>query len=217
MVAYQSLKDIVYGYISDQITSGKLRPNESINEASICAALEISRTPVREALMQLSSEGYIEHLPRRGFFIRELDLERVRNIYQIIGNLEAMGAVAALERPGSLDLPELRRLAREMDQALSEENHARYHQLQYQFHRLILLASGNDDLIRIVETLKKFFMHKEYHFQVPIEDVGGMLVKMNQEHWQMIQLLEAGDQEAVRVYFRDVHWNPKYARFSTFV
>jgi DNA-binding GntR family transcriptional regulator len=117
---YRSLKDVVYDYISDQIASGQLKPNESISESAICAALEISRTPVREALMQLSHQGYVEHIPRRGFFTHEPTLERVGHIYQIIGTLKRLAAVRALEQPGRLDLKEMRHLLGEMERVLEE-------------------------------------------------------------------------------------------------
>lgn len=217
MVTYRSLKDVVYDYISDQITSGKLRPNESINEAAICAALEISRTPVREALMQLSNEGYIEHIPRRGFFTRELSLQRVRNIYEIIGALEALGAALAVEHPEQLDLTALRCLAEEMDQAIEKRQYDAYNRIQYQFHDRIMQASGNEDLARLLASLKKFFMRQEYLYQSSSYDFHTIVLQMNEEHKHILALLEAGDKEALGTFLRDVHWNVKYAEYHTFV
>ena len=217
MSIYRSLKDIVYDYISEQISSGKLKPNESISEADIVAALEISRTPVREALMQLSSEGYIEHIPRRGFFTRELTLERVRNIYEIIGNLEGLAAVLALEHPENIDLDAMRRLAKEMEQVIMARQFEPYHQLQYQFHNQIIQASGNEDLARIIGNLKKILMSHEYLTLSRAEDNHEVFDKMNEEHWHILALIEAGDKEALKTFIRDEHWNVKYAPFHTFV
>jgi len=214
---YPSLKDIVYDYISDQISSGELKPNESINETAICTALEISRTPVREALMQLSSEGYIEHIPRRGFFTRELALERVRHIFEIIGNLEGLAAVLALEHPENIDLDAMRRLAKEMEQVIMARQFEPYHQLQYQFHNQIIQASGNEDLARIIGNLKKILMSHDYLSLSRAEESQGVFDKMNEEHWHILALIEAGDKEALRTILRDEHWNVKYAPFHTFV
>lgn len=216
MVAYQSLKDHVYDYLSAQITSGELKPNESINEASICAALQISRTPVREALMQLSIEGYIEHIPRRGFFTREMSLERVRNIYEIIGNLEAMGAALAMDHPELLDLDALHHLAKAMDQVIAERKYEAYQHLQHLFHSTIIQASNNEDLVRLVASLKKFFMRQEYVYDPTAYDIDAMFLKMNEEHWHIIALIKAGDKEALRAFLRDEHWNVKYAAYHTY-
>jgi DNA-binding GntR family transcriptional regulator len=189
-----------------------LRPNEAINEAVICKDLEISRTPVREALMQLSSEGYIEHVPRRGFFTRELSLERVRNIYEILGSLEALAAVSAMERPEYLDLTELRHLAEEMEQVINARQYDPYHQLQFQFHDVFVRACGNEDLIRIIVSLKKILMSHEYLKPASESENEAVFDTMNEEHWHIVTLFEAGDKEALRNFLRDVHWNVKYAR-----
>jgi len=217
MSIYRSLKDIVYDYISEQISSGKLKPNESINEADIVAALEISRTPVREALMQLSSEGYIEHVPRRGFFTHALTLERVRHIYEIIGNLESLAAVLALENPERLDVDAMRHLAKEMEQAIVTRQYEPYHDLQYQFHNVFIQASENEDLIRIIANLKKILMSHEYLSRTRADDDQAVFDKMNAEHWHIVALLEAGDKDALRTFLRDEHWNVKYAAFYTYV
>lgn len=217
MNQYRSLKDLVYDYIAGQIASGKLKPNESISEATICAALDVSRTPVREALMQLSNERYIVHIPRRGFFTRQLSQERVRDIFQIIGNLEALGAALALEHVERLDLAALRRLVDEMEQALVARDFDRYNPLQYQFHDAINQAGGNEDLLSLIGHLKKFFMRQEYNLQSDEFDIQTMLLKMNEEHRQILALIEAGDKEGLRAFLRDVHWNTNYAEFYTFV
>jgi DNA-binding GntR family transcriptional regulator len=217
MLNYRSLKDIVYDYISEQITSGKLKPNEAINEATICKDLEISRTPVREALMQLSSEGYIEHVPRRGFFTRELSLERVSNIYEILGNLEALAAVKAMGRPELLDLGEMRRLASEMEQAIKAQQYESYHRLQYRFHDVFVRACGNEDLIRIIVNLKKILMSHEYLKRLSVDDDPAVFDTINEEHWHIVNLFEARDKEALRTFLSDEHWNVKYAEFHIFV
>jgi len=217
MSNYQSLKDIVYNYISEKITSGKLKPNESINERALCEELNISRTPVREALMKLSHEGYIEYIPRRGFFTQALTLKRVRDIYVILGNLEALAASLALKHPEQLDLAELHRLADEMDQAIAARQYDVYTRLQYQFHHHIIQASDNQELVRLISTLKKNFMRQEYLYQSSTYDIHAMLLNMNQEHRHMITLIEAGDEAALKIALAEVHWDSKYAEYFTYI
>ena len=84
MLNYKSLKEHVYEYISNQIRDETLKPGEKINENVICETLKISRTPVREALIQMANDGYIEQIPRRGFVVKSISLERVHNIYEIL-------------------------------------------------------------------------------------------------------------------------------------
>lgn len=73
---YQSLKDHVYEYIAQKIQDGTLLPNQKVNEAEICKKLDISRTPTREALFQLSSDNLLDYLPRRGFTVKAFDSKK---------------------------------------------------------------------------------------------------------------------------------------------
>lgn len=211
MLHYLSLKDHVYDYISEQIRNKTLKPGEKINENIISTALQISRTPVREALIQLSNEGYIEQIPRRGFVVKEISLERAHSIYGIIGCLEALAATECLAKSHKLDLSEMKNLAKEMDAAIDQFDYDLYYVLQHKFHDAFIQASGNDDLIRILENLKKTFMMQSYNANGMEESYQEALRKTNEEHWKILELFEAGDPDSLRKFVRDVHWNIKYA------
>lgn len=64
---FLSLKDHVYNFIAEQIRLGKLNSNEKVNEQDICQQLNISRTPVREALIQLAADGFLDSAPDEAF------------------------------------------------------------------------------------------------------------------------------------------------------
>jgi len=211
MLNYRSLKDIVYDYISEQIRTKALKPGEKINENTICDALEISRTPVREALIQLSNEGYIEQIPRRGFVVREVSLERANNIYEIIGVLEALATTDCLKHPENLDLEYMRDLARQMDVAIEQGDYDLYYILQNRFHESFIQSSGNEDLIRILASLKKTFIKRSYSPSESEAIHKEALQRTNEEHWKMLELFEAGEAEALWRFVREVHWNLKYA------
>ena len=80
MKRFKSLKDHVYDYIETQIKEGKLSPNQRINEAVICKELNISRTPVREALIQLSAEGVLENNARKGLILKAVNAHEVAEL-----------------------------------------------------------------------------------------------------------------------------------------
>ena len=69
---YRSLKDHVYNHIVDLIDGGTLADDHKISEQQICDALGVSRTPVREALIQLAADGYLENVPRKGFYVKRV-------------------------------------------------------------------------------------------------------------------------------------------------
>lgn len=217
MLNYRSLKDHVYEYISNQIRSQTLKPGEKINENVICDDLKISRTPVREALIQLSNEGYIEQIPRRGFVVRAVSLGRAHNIYAIIGALEALAATECLKRNTMFDVGQLEALARRMDEAIDAKDYAGYYQLQHTFHQTFIDASDNDDLIRLLDNLKRTFIKQSYNGQEQEAEYQEALKKTNEEHLHITALFKAGNAPALREYLQDVHWNIKYAAMEILI
>lgn len=217
MLNYRSLKDHVYEYISNQIKENKLKPGEKINENIICDALKISRTPVREALIQLTNEGYIEQIPRRGFVVKEVSLGRVRNIYAIIGALEALAATEALKKKEKIDISSLEQLISDMDEVIEAEDYEKYYQLQHYFHQIFIEASENEDLIRLIENLKKSFIKQSYSEGNPTIEYKEAIKKTNCEHRQIIQLFKDGNSEELRRYIQEIHWHPQYAEMETVV
>ncbi len=103
MISNLTLKDQVYNYISEKIYSGNLKSNEKISEKNIIDDLQISRTPVREALIQLASEGYIENIPRRGFIVKHIDESKVSEIYSLLGILDGFAARLSYEKLNDKD------------------------------------------------------------------------------------------------------------------
>ena len=89
---FLSLKDHVYNFIAEQIRLGKLNSNEKVNEQDICQQLNISRTPVREALIQLAADGFLDSAPRRGFRVKPLTKKEGEDIYHILAPLDALAA-----------------------------------------------------------------------------------------------------------------------------
>ena len=77
---FRSLKDHVYDYIADLIDGRTLGDDHKVSEQQICDALGVSRTPVREALIQLAADGYLENVPRKGFYVKRVTEDSAREI-----------------------------------------------------------------------------------------------------------------------------------------
>lgn len=84
----KSLKEKVYEILKEMIISGKLKYNERIEEDALATSLEVSRTPVREAINKLEQEGWINIIPRRGMFVSNVSLKEINDIFQVRLNLE---------------------------------------------------------------------------------------------------------------------------------
>ena len=83
----KSLKEQVYEYLREQLHKGKIRPGSFINMDETSRKLGISKTPLRDALIQLEMEGFITILPRKGVYVNVLTLQDIKDYYQVIGAL----------------------------------------------------------------------------------------------------------------------------------
>lgn len=92
--------------IRHRIAAGRMPSGQRINETELSRELDVSRTPLREALSRLASEGFVSVRPRRGFYVQSLDPEEVRDLYQVRAILDP----AALEMAGLVDPGRLQRL-----------------------------------------------------------------------------------------------------------
>lgn len=214
MNQYMSLKDHVYNYISGKINEGSLMPMEKINEQLICEELQISRTPVREALIQLATEGYLENIPRKGFRVRPIDENKAMEFYMIIGVLEGLSAYHAVDFITTKEINHMKQLSIDMDEAIGMEFYDNYYKLQTEFHNTFINVSNNEELIRLLNQLKRSFIRQTYITQ-ETEDLFDILKKTNEEHKEIIKLFELKDKEKLEKYLRNVHWNTKNAKFDS--
>ena len=93
--------------IADDILSGRLAPGAKLDEQTLAARFEVSRTPVREALRQLLGTGLVESIPRRGAVVTSFGPERLSQLYEAIGELETLCARLAAQRMTAIERKEL--------------------------------------------------------------------------------------------------------------
>lgn len=210
---HSSLKDNVYAYIAGRIDSGELSAGDRVSEQAICDAMGVSRTPVREALIQLASDGYLDNLPRRGFRVRGFDRENALEVFEIMGPLDGQAAYLACPRLDDDIVAQMRFLVGSMDLAIESRLMLKYDDLQREFHYTYYHLCGNQRLIELLRQLERCFIKRDYS-TVDREEAYRLLRKANDEHRRILELFEARDAAAVRDYIRDVHWNTENAQFT---
>lgn len=210
---HSSLKDNVYAYIAGRIDSGELSAGDRVSEQAICDAMGVSRTPVREALIQLASDGYLDNLPRRGFRVRGFDRENALEVFEIMGSLDGQAAYLACPRLDDDTIAQMRFLVGSMDLAIESRLMLKYDDLQREFHYTYYHLCGNQRLIELLRQLERCFIKRDYS-TVDREEAYRLLRKANDEHRRILELFEARDAAAVRDYIRDVHWNTENAQFT---
>jgi DNA-binding GntR family transcriptional regulator len=141
-----SLHDGLVAALRDYIVEGNLADGARIPERLLCDRFGISRTPLREALKVLAAEGLIDLLPNRGARVRELSSEDLRELFDVMGGLEALAGRLACERISDTEVAEIEQTHHEMYRFyLRREMHG-YFQCNQAIHRMIVEAAGNATL-----------------------------------------------------------------------
>jgi DNA-binding GntR family transcriptional regulator len=200
----RSLREQVYEYLREAMNRGELQPNAFLDLNAIAERLGISRTPLREALLQLETQGFVTVLPRRGFRMNPLSLDDIRHYYQIIGALE--GAIlrdcgGALE-PG--DIQRMRELNAGMARAVADNDFDRYYDLNLAFHEVYLGLSDNKTLLALVRSLKQrlYDWPRRAGFVKTWEEHS-----IAAEHARFLDLLERGLVREAADFLQEVHWS----------
>lgn len=139
--------------IEDEILSGKLKPGSAIDEDEIAARFNVSRTPIREAMLQLQQSGLIDKQPRRPATVMKLDLPRLVHMYEAVSELEALCARFAANRITPAEREELQRVHERAAEALAKGDQTEYARCGRKFHLIIMQATHNSVLVETVNNL----------------------------------------------------------------
>ncbi|WP_375687693.1 GntR family transcriptional regulator [Pseudooceanicola sp. LIPI14-2-Ac024] len=143
-----------YERLREEIRSGALRPGARLTETEIAQRLEISRTPVREAIRRLEAEGLVAHQPRTGAVVRSLDYPEIMELYEMRTVLEGTAARLAARAASPVELEELAAINGEMTVAAGQGDTAALARLNRQFHRRLMDAARNRFLLRSMATVE---------------------------------------------------------------
>lgn len=141
--------------IESEILVGDLRPGERLDEASLAARFGVSRTPVREALVQLASAGVVELRPHRSAVVAKLSPERLVEMFDVMAELEGLAGRLAARRSSQQDLEQLVAAHERCRKASGNNDADEYYYENEQFHKAIYAASHNEFLAEQCELLHR--------------------------------------------------------------
>jgi len=201
----KSLKEQVYEYLREQMRSGEIMPGSAIDMETTSKKLGVSKTPLRDALLQLEMEGFVSILPRRKVVVNALTLRDIRNSYEIIGALEGTALQSAFDHLKEPELRLMERLNAEMKEAIDRDDFDLYYEKNLAFHDVFLRLSGNDSLKKTVTTLKK----RLYDFPRPKGFVKEWEEASIGEHADLVALIRQRNKREAAAHIRDIHWSYK--------
>jgi len=202
-IAYRSLKACVKNYLKQQMEQGQLVPGDRIEEKELCDTLNISRTPIREALIELESEGFIEIIPRKSIRVRKLSDKEIRDMFEVIGTLEAMAAERAVDLLTETDLSEMEDIYHKMLATYKRGDFDQYVDWNTKLHDFHIKLYDNKILSNIVGQLKeRLWNFPRTPFHIP--EWEEMMLK---DHAELVDLFQKRDKEAIKKLLMEVHWN----------
>jgi DNA-binding GntR family transcriptional regulator len=137
------LHEAVVERLRDMIVEGDLAPGERLNDAKLAALLNVSRTPIREAIKLLANEGLAELLPGRGARVSPLALDTVGELFEVIAGLERHACELGAERMSEREAAHLTRLHERMARHFEAGDRRSYFKLNHEIHLALVAASGN--------------------------------------------------------------------------
>jgi DNA-binding GntR family transcriptional regulator len=147
-------KQAVYDDIKQQIVDEKLSPGHWFVERELCAAYGLSRTPIREILWRLMSDGFLEQEPNRGFVVRKLGLEQIFEVFQAREAVEGMATRLACSKGDEPFRSALREMEERLNRLDAETDPAQGSALGREIHGAIVEAARNRIMVGIYENLK---------------------------------------------------------------
>lgn len=204
MLNTKSLREQVYEYLRDEINNRKLLPGATININEISQQLGISKTPLRDAIIQLEIEGSVTILPRRGVKVKKLSLQEVKDSYQIVGALEGSIIIDVFERIGESRISRMEKLTAKQIKALERKEYDSYYKLNLAFHNVFLDLSENKSLKNIVTPYKQRLYDFPRRWYIKEWELNNC-----KEHDQFIELIKKKDRLGAAAIIRDVHWSFK--------
>jgi len=190
--------DRAYEELRRRILDNEMPAGFQITEQDLAAQLDVSRTPAREAMLRLASEGLVEIWPRHGMRVKPLSPDDMQEIYQILTALESAAAgLAAARRPAPPEVKEMKRCIARMDAALARDDLTGWAQADEQFHRLLTEASGNRRLVALVDTC----FGQSHRMRMLTLQMRPKPSTSNRDHEAVVQAILDGDPErAARIH-----------------
>ncbi|MBD0863135.1 GntR family transcriptional regulator [Gordonia sp. zg691] len=188
----QQLPEEVATYVREMIISGEARAGEFLRIERIADAVGVSTTPVREGLLMLRSEGFVEMVPRRGFVVAPFTKQDVRDLFwaqaQLAGELTARAAKNLT--PAQLDA--LEAILISLEKAIEADDKDKIAQLGHSFHREINLAAESPRLARLLQTVTTNLPNRFY------ATIEGHVTTTREEHPAILEALRKRSSKKAR-------------------
>lgn len=185
------LHEMIVSRLRDMIIEGELAPGSRLREGELGAQLGVSRTPLREAIKYLASEGLVELVPARGAVVKSFHGKDIKDMLAVLEALEDLAGRLACQSAADEQIAGIRAAHDEMMQRYEARDRLQYYKLNQQIHTMIVSLSGNGTLIDLHAMLQTRLKRVRFLAHEGAEKWAAAV----SEHQEMIAALEAREGE----------------------
>lgn len=201
LITREPLRTEIRRLLVEQLIHGEIEPGSQINESRLTDELGVSRTPLREALLQLAFEGFLDAVPGKGFQVRPLTARELRELFTVGVTLETL----ALRQSGGVSDERLEELGqindRRAELLAAGADRDRLVELDDRWHRRLVSSCDNQQLLELLRLVRNRMYRYLYAFEGQPDEVEAAIL----EHEEIQQALAEGDLDrAVETLRR--HW-----------
>lgn len=194
MRSQKPLKEIVYLELKHKILTGEIPAGSRLMEVDLAKRMNVSRTPIREAIRRLTDDGLVQMESRKGAYVAQISIKDMLDVFEIREDMEGFCAYLAAGRSSDEQKKQLRRIAEEYQTACVNRDKMRIIHLDEEFHNYIVACCDNDTLRQMVEYVQELSLRFRYLYY---ED-DTLYEETSKQHIAMMEAIEAGDGDSAR-------------------
>lgn len=188
------LRELVYLELKHKILTGEIKARTRLMEIDLAERMNVSRTPIREAIRELATDGLVVIEPRRGAYVSDISVQNMLDIFEVREDLEGLAAGLAAQRITEEETLALSKMHRLYEMAVEARDKEEIVEYDEKFHNFIVRCSRNNVLIELSRQVQDLSMRFRYLYY----DDGSVFERIPKEHKHIMEAIVAGDAEKAR-------------------
>jgi len=200
----KTISEFIYSNLKESIMSNELGPNQRINEKKIAEHFHVSRTPVREAVLRLASEGFIKIDSYRRAVVKEVSYDELKEALEVLATLDVLAISLAVDKISPAEVNKLERLTKKMDKVCSLKTIEKFMKANTEFHNELWKSVPNSFLREVL----CFVRDKRERCAYPrllILKTPGFLQRSISHHWELMNAIKKRDKDRLRILMAEHH------------
>ena len=189
------LKELVYLELKHKILTGEIVSQTRLMEIDLSEKMNVSRTPIREAIKRLADDGLVKVEPRRGAYVANISIKDMLDVFEVREDMEGFVAKLAAQRISDDEKNTLREIAREYEEAIEKaDDKENIIDLDEKFHNFIVRCCGNETLSELVKYVQELSLRFRYLYYNDFS----LYESTAEQHNRIREAINAGEEEVAR-------------------